>query len=142
MRACRGACWVDPADELLGNLIKVVHFGFHQHNTALPNDFQLMPQKGAACYNPQRDIVTAPYSYRQEATANETYAGFDPTAIPSDRLLFFAGTIKADEPDYSGGVRQVCAWVAVCVRLAVRCCAGHAAGCAAGHTAATKTARQ
>jgi hypothetical protein len=26
----RGACWIDPKDPLLGNMIKLVHFGFHQ----------------------------------------------------------------------------------------------------------------
>jgi len=103
----RGACWVDPRDPLLANVIKVVHFGFHQHNTKLPGDFQLMPQKGEACFEPERDIVAAPYSYKQEAIANETYSSFDPNAIPSERLLFFAGSIHTDEPDYSGGVRQV-----------------------------------
>lgn len=102
----RGACWVDPRDPLLANVIKVVHFGFHQHNTKLPGDFQLMPQKGEACFEPERDIVAAPYSYKQEAIANETYSSFDPNAIPSERLLFFAGSIHTDEPDYSGGVRQ------------------------------------
>jgi hypothetical protein len=70
-----------------------------------------MPERGAACFNPSRDVVAAPYSYKQEAVANETYlspeAAFDPTSIPTDRLLFFAGSIKMNEPDYSGGVRQV-----------------------------------
>jgi hypothetical protein len=91
----------------LGNAIKVVHFGFHQQSTRLPGDFQLMPQKGAACFEPERDIVAAPYSHRQEAIANETYSSYDPAQIPNERLLFFAGSIHTDEPEYSGGVRQV-----------------------------------
>lgn len=70
-----------------------------------------MPQKGAACFEPARDIVAAPYSYKQEAIANETYAEFKPEDIPSERLLFFAGSIHLEEPEYSGGVRQVrCMW--------------------------------
>jgi hypothetical protein len=72
-----------------------------------------MPQKGATCFEPERDIVAAPYSYRQEAIANETYSSYDPEQIPNERLLFFAGSIHTDEPEYSGGVRQVGggAWV-------------------------------
>jgi hypothetical protein len=87
-------------------MIKLVHFGLHG-NTQLPGDFQLMPHKGAACFAPERDIVAAPYSYRQEAIANETYSAFDPADIQKERLLFFAGSIKMNEPEYSGGVRQV-----------------------------------
>lgn len=67
-----------------------------------------MPRKGAACFEPERDIVAAPYSYRQEAVANETYTHFDPAQTQFERLLFFAGSIHLDEPEYSGGVRQVC----------------------------------
>lgn len=104
---CRGACWIDPRDPLLGNAIKIVHFGFHQQHTQLPGDFQLMPRKGAACFEPERDIVAAPYSYRQEAVANETHSHFDPAQTRFERLLFFAGSIHLDEPEYSGGVRQV-----------------------------------
>lgn len=65
-----------------------------------------MPQKGAACFEPARDIVAAPYSYKQESVANETYTDYNPADIPSERLLFFAGSIHMDEPEYSGGVRQ------------------------------------
>jgi hypothetical protein len=103
----RGACWINPNDPLLGNAVKIVHFGFHQENSPLPGDFRFMPAKGAACYKPERDIVAAPYSYQQETIAKETFATFDPNHIPEGKLLFFAGSIKEKEYEYSGGVRQV-----------------------------------
>lgn len=98
---------MDPDDPLLGNAIKVVHFGFHQTRSKLPGDFQLMPDKGAACFRPDRDIVAAPYFPQQEVIAKETFKAYDPNAIPTGKLLFFAGSIREQERDYSGGVRQV-----------------------------------
>lgn len=108
LHCSRGACWIEPKDPLLGNLIKITHFGFHQTNTRLVA-FQAMPQQGAACHTPERDIVAAPYSHQQELTAQETYETlkYDPQQIPNRTLLFFAGSIRPDEPEYSGGVRQV-----------------------------------
>lgn len=102
----RGSCWIDPSDPLLGNLIKISHFGFHQTDTKL-SEFKLMPQRGASCHVPERDIVAAPYSWQQEVTANETYKTYDAEKIPNGTLLFFAGSIRETEPEYSGGVRQV-----------------------------------
>eukprot|EP00775_Hariotina_reticulata_P004063 gene4063-4310_t len=75
-------------------------------NSPLPGDFRVMPDQGAACYKPQRDIVAAPYSYQQETLAKETFATYDPNYIPQGKLLFFAGSIKEKEYEYSGGVRQ------------------------------------
>ncbi|KAF8062027.1 glucuronosyltransferase [Scenedesmus sp. PABB004] len=102
----RGACWIDPADPLLGGPIKVTHFGYAAPDGGLPGDFALMPRRGAACHVPLRDVVAAPYFAGQEALAKETYAAFDPATVPSGRLLFFAGAINRDRPEHSGGVRQ------------------------------------
>eukprot|EP00878_Enallax_costatus_P016506 GHUV01017315.1.p1 GENE.GHUV01017315.1~~GHUV01017315.1.p1 ORF type:complete len:576 (+),score=57.68 GHUV01017315.1:463-2190(+) len=102
----RGGCWIDPSDPLLGNLIKISHFGFHQTNTKLP-EFKMMPQQGASCHIPERDVVAAPYSWQQELLANETYRTFNASSVPNGSLLFFAGSIRENEPEYSGGVRQV-----------------------------------
>lgn len=66
-----------------------------------------MPEKGAACHKPERDVVAAPYFFQQGTIAKETYSNFNPNEIPTGKLLFFAGSIKLDELDYSGGVRQV-----------------------------------
>jgi hypothetical protein len=66
-----------------------------------------MPRKGQGCFNPLRDILAAPYFPNQAAVANHTYSRFNASYIPSQRLAFFAGDIRPDQLDYSGGVRQV-----------------------------------
>ena len=102
-----GACWLAPDDSLLSRAIKVVHWGFHQYDTDLPGDFQLMPRKGFGCFHPQRDVVASPYYPNQETLAKTTYASYDMEGIPSGDLLFFAGDIRSKQLEYSGGVRQV-----------------------------------
>jgi hypothetical protein len=77
-----------------------------------------MPRKGQGCFNPLRDILAAPYFPNQATVANHTYSKFNASHIPTQRLAFFAGDIRPDQLDYSGGVRQVgvsCWMVCVCV---------------------------
>ena len=114
----RGACFLPTSDTKLANPIKITHFGLTtvtDADASLPgNDFVHLPDKEHACYRPQRDIVAAPYFARQEDLAAAAYAsaaldGAAAASAPGQRptLLFFAGNVGADDPAYSGGVRQV-----------------------------------
>lgn len=70
--------------------------------------FDKLPNKGASCFEPARDIVAAPYSVKADTTAAKTYADFDPANFPKKELvLFFAGGILPEDPTCSGRIRQV-----------------------------------
>jgi hypothetical protein len=64
------------------------------------------------CFHPLRDISAAPYWLGQADVAaaahglNGQNASFDIHSIPAERLLFFAGGIRHEDPAYSHGVRQ------------------------------------
>lgn len=77
-----------------------------------------MPDKLFGCFNPARDVVAAPYFQNQEVLARATYSSsFKPAAVPQGRLLFFGGSIRMNEPEYSGGVRQVQEQCAMCTQV-------------------------
>uniref|UniRef100_A0A7S0RCE8 EGF-like domain-containing protein n=1 Tax=Chlamydomonas leiostraca TaxID=1034604 RepID=A0A7S0RCE8_9CHLO len=104
----RGACYLDDAP-LLRNVIKVTHFGLNQPNITWMKNVKDMKH---GCHNPVRDVVFPPI--QPDKDARQTHLTFLPYLRneTSHRepvrkvLFFFAGGIRENEPDYSGGVRQ------------------------------------
>jgi len=106
----RGACaWPGESAPALANVIKVVHWGWHRpgRGGAMPAGWGALPNQRWGCFRPSRDIVAAPYWLGQGRVARGTWevGPFNTSEIPP-RLLFFAGGVRRDQPDYSNGVRQ------------------------------------
>lgn len=98
----RGACaWPGDEEPALANIIKVVHFGWHHATPAggsVPTGWQgQLNNPHWGCFHPLRDVAAAAFWLTQTDEANATYnnagggGGFNASAIPSERLLFFAG---------------------------------------------------
>ncbi|GAX80859.1 hypothetical protein CEUSTIGMA_g8294.t1 [Chlamydomonas eustigma] len=103
----RGSCY---APSSASSLIKLVHFGLHlsERRQAQP---VLDPKPGDplhGCHHPVRDVVTAPYNDVGYKDAQEVYKQIfqDKGASNRSNLFFFAGGVRANNPLYSGGVRQ------------------------------------
>ncbi|KAG1660173.1 hypothetical protein FOA52_005273 [Chlamydomonas sp. UWO 241] len=108
-----GACEAPPE---LAPIIKLVHFGYHADvRVQGPSVMGKVPKDPIhGCYNPARDIVTAPYNDIGFEDAVDVYAQIvrDKGEAPHrTKLFFFAGGVRASagHKHYSGGVRQAIA---------------------------------
>lgn len=104
----QGACHVPPE---FGNLIRLVHFGYHQDQVLQGQAFlhHRPPDQLHSCFNPYKDVMAAPYNEVGFAEAKGIFSRIIETkgADPSRHLLFFfAGGVREHDRFYSGGVRQ------------------------------------
>lgn len=99
------------------SLIKVVHFGFYDSSYEDPKKILIGSANSKwACFHPLRDVVAAPYLHLASKLALETYL---PKFRPKEmimpnrtRLFFFAGGVRPEDKEYSGGSRQLIAeWI-------------------------------
>lgn len=105
----RGACYLKPSN-LTENLIKIVHFGMERANITDMGPFVENMEYG--CFKNGRDIVMPPYFHPKMAIVTPLHkqlaepGGAEQLLAQKDKLFFFSGDIRHNEPEYSGGVRQ------------------------------------
>ncbi|KAG2447967.1 hypothetical protein HYH02_006996 [Chlamydomonas schloesseri] len=113
----RGSCYVPTG---LSRVIHVTLFGLHAdlnpggHNGSTFLNPQPLHHRSYACFHPKKDVLAAPwYDHMVGSTeAPDVYrkvveAGGQ--APERDLLFFFAGSIRPNDPSYSGGARQALA---------------------------------
>jgi hypothetical protein len=99
------------------SLIKIVHFGFYDSSYDDPSKILINPaNKKWGCFHPLRDVVAAPFLNLASKIALETHLpDFRPKemVMPNrTRLFFFAGGVRPEDEQYSGGSRQLIAeWI-------------------------------
>ena len=114
----RGACWLKHLE--LFPPIKLTHFGYY--DTSQGGEYKMgiagISHQQYACYHPLRDVVVPPYIPAAKEWTLLTYSAIDKNKKgriwEKKTLLFFAGSIRVDEDEYSGGARQeVAKWYKV-----------------------------
>lgn len=99
----RGACMLQGTAH---QPIKVVHFGYHTTANNVGGIGHVgHPEYG--CAHPLRDVVAVPHDVMDEEMV-PWLAGMsvDDVVAGKKRLFFFAGGVRDDDPEYSGGTRQ------------------------------------
>ena len=106
----RASCYLQYNESK--SVIKLSHFGYYDrktmdHSMVLPSINAVTQTPDWGCFHPIRDVVVPPFGLGLAEDAIDTYLS-DPKSLPArGKLLFFAGGIRANDPEYAGGTRLI-----------------------------------